>query len=519
VHLPRPLNTKFRRPQLQHLARTNVSSVSCTLLWNTGALIGLSPPRKSPLKSLPRFLSMESRFEVQYSWLKTNRIEISRQGKRNESKSLGIRRRLGRLFTDRSRFHFERDSPSYVKRATEPSPGGRNVGAGAVYSLLGDPTVIDSFFDAPRSYQHVEVGAFESPSGDQYVGGPIYLVEAPGSFALAELPGSFVPFRASDSSVSLLSSPGPRQDTSLHLRPLPHCGDPAILEPLAHLPENLISAQLYSSQTDFCVPFDHYDLLPRLAVQSPAAGDPKSQLAKFDASNTYILTRSKTIPATTLAPLGLGSLEKDRPTRSTSEPSTQPKQHVRPTTQDPARAPLNGVSIYFASKTECIVLIPGSNQLIQLTNSQKIRGSASYRRQSSDTGLYSPCSCLTVTSRSCSLKEIEHAFQQLPFTDIFRSASLEGPALQRSVQELIIAKKELTQQSKPQHEFQGGKVCTSGAASVLRAAYPEINCYRCQRVFRGPDRRRKFLRHCRKVHNVQFDSVNRRYSRLGSKMS
>jgi hypothetical protein len=344
------------------------------------------------------------------------------------------------------------------------------------------------------------------------------LVEAPEDY-LAELPGCLPPFRALDSYVPSVDGPNPHQDTSFHIRSIPRYGNTSILEPLAHLPENLISAQIHSSQPGYCVPFDHYDLLPRLAVQLPAADNPKSQLAKFDTSNNYLLARSKTTSATTLAPLGLESLAKDRLRRSTSEPSTHPKPHVRPTTQDPARAPLNGVSIYFASKTECIMLIPGSNQLLQLTNSQKIRGSASYRCQSSDTGLSSPCSCLTVISRSCSLREIEHAFQQLPFTDIFRSASLEGPALQRSVQELIIAKKELAQQSEPQHKFQGGKVCTSGADSVLRAAYPEINCYRCQRVFQGPDRRRKFLRHCRKVHNVQFGSVNRRYSRLGSKRS
>lgn len=205
---------------------------------------------------------------------------------------------------------------------------------------------------------------------------------------------------------------------------------------------------------------------------------------------------------------------------------------------------LNGVSVFYSSKTQCIIALPGSGNLVQLTNSQKIRRCTSHRPAAPKiwrpTRILSTSSQFSFTSRSYLSSdldtvvdqspsrngsifsssylpgEIESTIKQIPFENILRSASLDNPAFYRSARELLNVRGQLKERVQPRHKFQGGKFCASGAGSILRAAYPEVKCDRCTRVFRGPDRKVKVARHRRKVHGSRAKSVCRKLSQVRS---
>jgi hypothetical protein len=199
------------------------------------------------------------------------------------------------------------------------------------------------------------------------------------------------------------------------------------------------------------------------------------------------------------------------PKRSVSAPFTCQQEEGTFTVATYTTPALNGVSVYYSTKSTKPALDPDGQRLIQLTNSQRIRQCCSFKA-------YLPNNCnsrralvhLNKSMRSDTVKRIGTLVKQVPFSGLLRSGSLEDSSFYQSVKLLQETKNTINHVAKARHRFRGGMMSTSARGSLLRAAYPEIKCDHCQRVFNGNDRKRNLARHRRKVHSLETNTQSER---------
>ncbi|KAH7089581.1 hypothetical protein FB567DRAFT_521057 [Paraphoma chrysanthemicola] len=193
-----------------------------------------------------------------------------------------------------------------------------------------------------------------------------------------------------------------------------------------------------------------------------------------------------------------GNSELDEvPQRSYSAPFGHVKIRTQIVTSKNSAPALNGVSQYYSSKTTRVIFDPDNEGLIQLTNSQKIRRAASYSSHNTATGHGSVHPCHS--GRLSRVQSLYKSFREVPFPELVRPSSLKDPISSgvniahrmRSCQRKV---------RKSRHRFRHGRVYSSGRGSLMRRAYPNMQCDRCGAVFEGSDRRLQLARHRRKVH-------------------
>jgi hypothetical protein len=186
------------------------------------------------------------------------------------------------------------------------------------------------------------------------------------------------------------------------------------------------------------------------------------------------------------------------PQRSVSAPFGYVKIRTQIVTSKRVLTALNGVSQYYSAKTTRVILDPDGQGLIQLTNSQKIRRCSSYNSQSAAAGC-DPVRSLDLgcQNRTQSLHELS---KEAPFSELLRSSSLENTTFRQSVNMVHNTRLSLRKGTKGKHRFNHGRTCSSGRGSLMRRAYPEMQCEKCGRIFEGNDRRLKLARHRRKMH-------------------
>lgn len=232
--------------------------------------------------------------------------------------------------------------------------------------------------------------------------------------------------------------------------------------------------------------------------------DPKARIEP-DKLNTSIVEvkRSISVPSTTEISSEL-SPEICNFKRSISAPFVCEQVEKEACPADITPPELNGVSLYYSFKTERIVLSPGGENLVLLTNSQKIRRCSSFRAHVSVMRTQSVRSLEII--RSYTARHIETLVRDLPFSDLLRSHSLETEKFYQSAKQFRDTKQAMDKLAKPRHRFYGGQMAASGRVSLMRRAYPELKCHHCPRTFQGNDRKRRLARHVRKVHPSRSSS-------------
>lgn len=224
-----------------------------------------------------------------------------------------------------------------------------------------------------------------------------------------------------------------------------------------------------------------------------------SPLADIVKAATQAVQRSLSSTCSTDCSGRPGDAEVDQsPQRSVSAPFGYVKIRTQIVTSKRVLSALNGVSQYYSAKTTRVILDPDGQGLIQLTNSQKIRRCSSYNSHTATTGRdpvrSSDLRCL---NRTQSLHEL---FNEAPFSELLRSSSLENTNFRQSVNMVHNTRLSLRKGAKRRHRFRHGRTCSSGRGSLMRRAYPEMQCEKCGRIFEGNDRRLKLARHRRKMH-------------------
>ena len=160
-------------------------------------------------------------------------------------------------------------------------------------------------------------------------------------------------------------------------------------------------------------------------------------------------------------------------------------------------AALNGVSLYYSSRSRVSCMDHDGEGLVQLTHSQRIKRSSSFGVSGFNSArLNSPKRFHTVKDKRLLVAELA----KVPFISLFRSSSLESPCFYQSIQLLQATKSSIRKKAGARHQFHRGKVSLNGRASLMRRAYPGVHCDYCRRLFEGSDRKLKLARHRRKVH-------------------
>ncbi|KAF2821391.1 hypothetical protein CC86DRAFT_103386 [Ophiobolus disseminans] len=217
-------------------------------------------------------------------------------------------------------------------------------------------------------------------------------------------------------------------------------------------------------------------------------------------TDTKVVQRSSSLPCTT----GVFSKLKDKfrgiPERCISASHAQDSQEKCEESTHTPRA-LNGVSIFYSSKDNRVIVDPASGDPMQLTNSQKIRRSYSFQAR---IGLFRTQSARSLDSiRTFTINQLQPLLRNLPFAHLMRSTSFESASFSQSVKEHLM-KAAFSRSAKLKLWFRAGQVSASGRSTVMRVAYPSLKCSLCPRIFKGPDRKRRYARHCNKVHDPSF---------------
>jgi hypothetical protein len=140
----------------------------------------------------------------------------------------------------------------------------------------------------------------------------------------------------------------------------------------------------------------------------------------------------------------------------------------------------------------------GSEGLVQLTNSQKIRRCFSFQAR---IGILRTQSARSVDIlRSYTTRHRQTILKSTPFSQLMRSKSLETASFLHSVKQLEAIRAALGDAARSKHWFRAGKISASGRSAVMRVAYPALRCSLCPRVFKGIERKHRYARHCMKMH-------------------
>ncbi|KAH7063774.1 hypothetical protein BKA63DRAFT_526120 [Paraphoma chrysanthemicola] len=171
----------------------------------------------------------------------------------------------------------------------------------------------------------------------------------------------------------------------------------------------------------------------------------------------------------------------------------------------PSRPPLNGVSLFYSSKSSQWVLEEAGLRMCQLTNSQKIRRSCSYKAY-----IYDDLHSISGTQHNYSMPREGCSHQVIQVSTYINRFYTVGSAngSRRFRKERPTGKTNGRRSRRP--HFQGGRLTGSHRRTLINVAYPEIRCVHCPRAFRGSNRRRNHVRHCKKVHKISL--VARQYS-------
>jgi hypothetical protein len=164
---------------------------------------------------------------------------------------------------------------------------------------------------------------------------------------------------------------------------------------------------------------------------------------------------------------------------------------------------LNGVSIYYSTKTQHIILDACGQDLLQLTNSQRIRRCSSFYI------IQARPAHTSSVKRSLTTRNVRDIIKNIPFANLVRHESLEKSSLLQSIQVLQKTRSSIRKAAKARHRFRCGKIPSTSQGTLMRRAYPELKCDHCNRGFHGNDRRLRLARHRRKVHACATSSSTR----------
>lgn len=168
---------------------------------------------------------------------------------------------------------------------------------------------------------------------------------------------------------------------------------------------------------------------------------------------------------------------------------------------------LNGVSIFYSSKDKEISMPIGHDRPSQMTNSQKIRRYFSLQERRR-----------TIRSssiiRTCTMRNLRPLLKNVPFSRLMRSGSLEDLDFLESLKQLQAIRNAMDDAARSKHWFHAGQISVSSRSTVMRAAFPALKCISCPRMFRGADRKRRYARHCKKLHHSPSLGADARKEKL-----
>jgi hypothetical protein len=233
---------------------------------------------------------------------------------------------------------------------------------------------------------------------------------------------------------------------------------------------------------------------------------PDVRIASMDAivHQTLLGGVSEAVQRSVSTPLATGLISKFKhkirgcPTRWVSASHVQDNTKELPAQPERPPCALNGVSIFYSSKSNELYMPYGSEGLVQLTNSQKIRRCFSFQAR---IGILRTQSARSVDIlRSYTTKHRQTILKSIPFSQLMRSKSLETASFLHSVKQLEAIRAALGEAARSKHWFRAGKISASGRSAVMRVAYPTLKCSLCPRVFKGIERKHRYARHCKKMH-------------------
>jgi hypothetical protein len=168
-------------------------------------------------------------------------------------------------------------------------------------------------------------------------------------------------------------------------------------------------------------------------------------------------------------------------------------------------AALDSVSLYYATTAKGMIMHLDGQGVAQLTNSQRIRRCASFQARMTTFRSHSVRSMKNI--RSYTVKRVDSLLKVVPFPSLLRSGSFETSGFYHSVQLLHDARETVKQRSRIGLRFHNGKITASGRSTLIPAAYPSLKCGYCPRVFKGSERKRKYVRHCKNVHKLKLHEL------------
>lgn len=161
---------------------------------------------------------------------------------------------------------------------------------------------------------------------------------------------------------------------------------------------------------------------------------------------------------------------------------------------------LDGVSVFYSSNENRLVSTHSEGP-IQLTNSQKIRRSATLQVTSSLRRTRTVLSIDIVDMDG--VGHIPSFPTILPFARLVRSKTLEDAKFKQSLVQLHTIRAMMEDAAMPKYEFRGGRCQHTSRDVMLQNAFPVLRCGFCPRVFSGADRKRKLARHRKKLHRFR----------------
>lgn len=189
------------------------------------------------------------------------------------------------------------------------------------------------------------------------------------------------------------------------------------------------------------------------------------------------------------------------PKRSFSVSQATHENSRESTTAQHKGAALDSVSLYYATTAKGMMMHLDGQGVAQLTNSQRIRRCASFQAHMTTFRSHSVRSMKSI--RSYTVKHVDSLLKVVPFPSLLRSGSFETSGFYHSVQLLHDARETAKQRSRIGLRFRNGKITASGRSTLMPTAYPSLKCGYCPRVFKGSERKRKYVRHCKNVHKLK----------------
>lgn len=161
---------------------------------------------------------------------------------------------------------------------------------------------------------------------------------------------------------------------------------------------------------------------------------------------------------------------------------------------------LNGVDLFYSARIEPMILNLGGRGMIQTTNDLNFHRQFTQSERQTSSCMASVRSLKII--RNGTIRSSQNCFRDLPFANLIRSLSVGDSTSYQSARKFKSLLRLFHSSDRQRHQFRAGKISVSSRNVLMQRAYPPVKCEQCARIFTGQHRKRKLVRHRKRVHSL-----------------